>query len=396
MTDGEQVDGAVVPLDDARSGDLDPWQSLAGGSSLLVTWHEPSAVQGATWGPTLKATSGLAQQLATIASKSGGWAAQASEVLYRVEVPTGYTLQSLVPAVGGGFRGLVRSADGASIAGQARLVPVGGAAAGAGIALGPLVGLMALSVGAEMLARHQQEKKLAAIKSGVDALRVAADEQTTAQLQSVSQAMELGSAALLERVEIPPSIGLGAARNNLRDIKNRGVNWLAQWEQALSGRISDQSIHFDDLKSILARNDTGDHYTRFAREVATLYEALTLDSRALVVHAAEAAVQNPGETLSHFQAAIQRSLQENAELQDRLKSFLLSLSEIPVTSNWWRQRAETDRAVEDVDRSIRRLASSFAQLPDAPPLLTQSNRQVLEIRKARDGQLSILAPRATA
>jgi hypothetical protein len=255
---------------------------------------------------------------------------------------------------------------------------------------------MALSVGAEMLARHQQEKKLAAIKSGVDALRVAADEQTTAQLQSVSQAMELGSAALLERVEIPPSIGLGAARNNLRDIKNRGVNWLAQWEQALSGRRNDPSIHFDDLKSILARNDTGDHYTRFAREVATLYEALTLDSRALVVHAAEAAVQNPGETLSHFQAAIQRSLQENAELQDRLKSFLLSLSEIPVTSNWWRQRADTDRAVEDVDRSIRRLASSFAQLPDAPALLTQSNRQVLEIHKARDGQLSILAPRATA
>lgn len=57
---------------------------------------------------------------------------------------------------------MTRAVDSTQIAGQARLIPVSGAAAGAGVALGPLVGLMALSVGAEMLARHEQEKKIQA------------------------------------------------------------------------------------------------------------------------------------------------------------------------------------------------------------------------------------------
>ncbi len=64
---------------------------------------------------------------------------------------------------------MTRGASG--ITSHARLMPVAGAAAGTGaaIALGPLVGLMALSVGAEMLARHQQEQQLKAMRQGVEA-----------------------------------------------------------------------------------------------------------------------------------------------------------------------------------------------------------------------------------
>lgn len=127
----------------------------------------------------------------------------AGPTLFRLELPTGSTLQNLVPAVGGGFRGLVRTADNASLAGHARLIPVA-AGTGAAVTLGPLIGLMALSVGAEMLGRHQQDKKLAAIHQGVKALNKAVEENTRAQADSAEQALEQASAAILDRIEYPP------------------------------------------------------------------------------------------------------------------------------------------------------------------------------------------------
>ena len=69
--------------------------------------------------------------------------------------------------------------------------------------MGPLLGLMALSVGSEMLARHQQDQKLESIRVGVEALKRNADETVVAQLDSAEQALQLGGAAILDRSEIP-------------------------------------------------------------------------------------------------------------------------------------------------------------------------------------------------
>src|SRR3954447_6048467 len=151
--------GAVVPIEPMSEGNLDgvdPWRLLAQGAGVLVTWDDLPNDRADYWGPTLQATSALAQQLTTVATRASHSTLAGASTLFRVEVPTGATLQSLVPAVGGGFRGLVRAGESTKIAGQARLIPVAGAAAGAGIAMGPLIGLVALSVGTEMLARHQQ------------------------------------------------------------------------------------------------------------------------------------------------------------------------------------------------------------------------------------------------
>lgn len=237
----EEVVGAVVPVDDdGRVADIDqadPWELLARDQGLLVQWQPLPQPLGTSWGPTLSAGSELAKQLVTIAARAGAPAAiRSGAALFTLELPTGTTLQNLVPAVGGGFRGMVRSGSSAAIAGHGRLVPVAGTAAGvgAGIALGPLVALMALSVGADMLGRYQQDKKLELIHKGVTALANAADETTNAQLKSAAQALELGEAAILDRVAIPASIGLGHARDNLRVINNRGLAWLDDWEKGIA------------------------------------------------------------------------------------------------------------------------------------------------------------------
>ncbi len=402
MSESAEPTGAVVPLDGSTDTDLlaaDPWRMLAEGTGLLVTWQDPPRRVGDSWGPSLGATSALASQLAAIVSRvGGGSAAGAGSALFRLELPTGSTLQHLVPAVGGGFRGLVRTGEGGTaIAGHARLVAVGGGAVGTGVALGPLVALLALPVGAEMLARHQQNKKLDAIRRGVRDLGRAADEKMAAQLQSAEQALEFGSAAMLDRIEVPGSIGLGPARDNLRVIKNRGLGWLDGWETRVhcvkSGRTG---VDFGKMREILAGSDSQDsEYRKFPARVQMLYKALALDSRALVVHAAEVALKRPDETLPHVQRYLKRELGANAEAQDRLKEVLWKLAELRITYSLPALRS-TGRDVAALFQVLAQLAAGVSRLPDAPALLSTDNRQLLEVLRDRDGSIRVLQPRPAA
>jgi hypothetical protein len=399
MAEQEPPQGAVLPIE----GGVEPidseqaWRMLAQDSGLLITWQDAPAQFGDNWGPVLRGTSTLSQQLTSVLSRTAGSVSSNASTLFRVEVPNGATLQSLVPAVGGGFRGLVRAADAPGIAGHARLIPVGGAATGAGIALGPLVGLMALSVGAEMLARHQQNKKLAAIDQGVRELGIAADETVAAQLESVEQALELGSAAVLDRVEIPSALGLGSACADLRVIKNRSLGWLSEWEQrAESIRTERGGVSFDTMRQILGGSDGGDRYKHFPVRVATLYRALTLDSRALVLTGAEATLRHPGESMRHLQAGLRRALDSNASAQERLKQVLWQLAEAPITVPYLTSRASTERQVKRLDRTLAQLAAGASKLPDAPGLVTAGNRQVLELLRKADGSVRVLQPPASA
>src|SRR4051812_38563749 len=112
-----------MPVDDGSAADpADPWQMLAQGTGILVSWHEPSPGGGEPWAGALSASSALSQQLGSILARAGTSGSTGAAV-FRVELPTGTTMQNLVPAVGGGFRGLVRASVSGRIAGHARLVP---------------------------------------------------------------------------------------------------------------------------------------------------------------------------------------------------------------------------------------------------------------------------------
>ncbi|MGD9795338.1 MAG: hypothetical protein AB7V43_17870, partial [Acidimicrobiia bacterium] len=162
----------------------DPWRMLAEGTGMLVAW-EPAPTNVASWGVPLSATSGLARQLATVVQRAGAKLPATGETLFRVQLPAGQTVANLVPAIGGGFRSMTKVAGRSGFAGQAKLLPVAGAAgAGAAVALGPLLAVIALSVGAEMLASHQQDAKLDANKDVVERLENHENDKNVAVLDS--------------------------------------------------------------------------------------------------------------------------------------------------------------------------------------------------------------------
>ncbi len=157
------VSGALTSAESASDA-TEPWRMLADGTGMLVAW-EPAPQGAARWGTPLAASSGLARQLLTVVERAGSKLPTAVETLFRLELPAGQTVSNLIPAVGGGFRGMTRLAGSSKIANHAKLLPVGGAAAGTAVALGPLLGIVALSVGAEILGNHQHNRKRSSKRS---------------------------------------------------------------------------------------------------------------------------------------------------------------------------------------------------------------------------------------
>lgn len=397
----DDVTGVVVPVSGAL-GEVpqlpgDPWTMLADGTGMLIQWRPLApADAGPAWGPVLKPGSAFAQQLLNVVDQAGARSTvSAGATLFRVEVPTGQTLQQLVPAVGGGFRGMTRATGSAKVAGHARLVPVTGAAAGGGLAIGPLMGLMALSVGTEMLARYEQDRKLQAILEAAQGVQRHLQQQIHAELKTAEQALEAAAAAILDQVSVPQGVGLSSAVTGLRNVRNQALNWLDQWEERVSALPTDgNGVSLSQLHKALDVGLGGPE--SFPAQITVLYRALVLESRAQVVTAAEAALANPGQTLRNLEASIQQRLDANTAAQERLRELLLTLIEHPVTLGL-PTRPATSRKAAQTERLIARLTHAMVKTSDAPPVLTAENRQVLEAVRREDGTVSILQPRmATA
>ncbi len=379
----EEPSGTVVlPL--SPSTPRDPWRAVSEGTGLLVSWSDMPSGAASSWGPPLKATSALAQQLTHVLETSGGASAlNGSAALFRLELPTGATMQNLVPAVGGGYRGLVRGVGNPGLRGDVRLLPVAGFAA-------PAIAMMGLSVGAEMLARQQQDQKLKSIHDAVSRLESHADETLQAQLSSAEQALESAMAALLDGAAIPSAIGLGSARDNLRVIRNRALTWMDEWSQGMTA-ITDPDVDLAKLKKVLSRQKRST-VESFPTQVEAVYRALVLDSRALVLTSAEASVKESG-SLSALEEHIERQLAANVDAQARLREVLWQLAERPISMRLPARPGAT-REMYALDNGLTQLARRLSDLPDAPGLLGPSGRQVLEIARESSGRLSVLAPSA--
>ncbi|MDT0213915.1 hypothetical protein Q9R29_08445 [Rothia sp. ARF10] len=394
MPSEDRPNGAVVSLvGEGESTAFDPWMLLATQRAALVTWAPKASEDSHGWGPELSSTSQLAQQLMAIISRAGASPAILNgPAIFTLELPTGSTLQHLVPALGGGYRGMVRGARG--ISGHARLVPVSGAGVGAGaaFAIGPLVALVALAVGAEMLARHQQDQRLRRLELGIKRLEQADQERTAAELGAASEALELGRAALVDRIAIPSSVGLGAARNNLRDIRNRAVAWLEEWEREAGNLPAPVEMHVPLQRMDALVSGASGSIDAFPVRVATLFHALCLDSRATLLTSVEAALANPNVELPSLEAQLQSALATNTETQDRLRALLWRLAERPIFTPFLTSKGSTEAKAYRLSGTLAKLAEAAARTPDAPGILNDSGRQILELHRQPDGSLRILAP----
>jgi hypothetical protein len=400
VQEDEFVSAAVVPIDGplegSQSSGVDPWQMLAEGTGALVSWRPAGVGDGSTgWGPVLRGSSSFSKQLLAVAERSGGGdVVKAGATLFRLELPTGQILRDLVPAVGGGVRGMVRSADGAKISAHARLFPVSGAAVGTGLALGPLVGLMALSVGAEMIAARQQEEMLKAIRESVRGIERHLQQELDARLKTAEHALQEANAAILDQVSMPQSIGLSAAVTGLRDVRHQAIGWLEQWEKGAAELPADTTdLDYAKAKGILDAGIGGS--AGFVAHVELLYRAVSLDARAAVLGASEAALANPGLTLSNIEGVLRSRLAENAAVLERLRAVLLRLAEYRITVGTLSRPGTSDGAAR-MDGLLARLAHALVRAPDVPAVLTSSNRQVLEAVRNVDGSVRLRAPRLAA
>jgi hypothetical protein len=339
----------------------------------------------------------FAMQLAHVVERAGlGGAAKTGAQLFRVELPAGQVLQNLVPAVGGGFRGMTRAAGSPGFTGHARLFPVGAAAVGTGtaVALGPAIGIVALTVGAEMLAQHQLRAKLDAIDAGVKGISRHLEQQLDANLATADGALRAATAALLDQLEVPEAVGLGAAINELRQVKNLALGWLAKWErvaEALENKGG--AVDFDDFRNALGSVAIGG-WDSVPSNMVLLYRALALDSRACVVSLAQATVRHPNGTFEHFEGVISESLKANADAQERLANLLWSLTTTRLSAGLSSIKPSNWRQLGSVHSLVARLTRAITAVPDAPSLLTPENRLLVEAVRRPDGQLAILQPRA--
>ena len=383
------VTGALTPA--GTSTELDPWRMLADGTGMLVSW-EPAPSSVARWGGTLAASSGLARQLVTVVERAGSKLPAAGQTLFRLELPAGQTVSNLMPAVGGGFRAATRLAGSTKIAGQARLLPVGGAAAGTAVALGPLLGLVALSVGADMLASRQQEAKLEAIKHVVERLEDHGLNELVAALDSAEHVLEDSMVALLDELSVPEAVGLGPTAARVKEIKALTLNWLKKWEEVVA-KFGDGpgGVPFDDVEESLGRIAIGG-FPAFGLQVQLAYRALALDSRTHIVAMTEATMGRPEETVEHFHSRVQRRLTDNADHLERLANLLWRLADTRLTVGM--ARVDKRNRPAELQWRLTRLARAVTEAPSPPPMLTADHRLVVEAVRRPDGTVIVLAPRA--
>jgi hypothetical protein len=296
---------------------------------------------------------------------------------------------------------MARASGSKAIAAHARLLPVGGVAAGAGaIALGPLVGIVALTVGAEMLARQQLEQKLETIQRDVRDISQHLQQQLRASITTAEAALEDATTALLDHIEVPEGVGLGSAITDLRQVKNQALGWLERWEQVATGfagtpggtRSAELEQFRDELGSVAIGG-----WDALPANMVLLYRALALDSRAHIVSLAQATLDRPAGTFDQFEAQIGDRLAANAAAQERLANLLWALATTSINAGVANIRPRNWRQLGKTHTTITELTRALTAAPEAPAMVTSDNRLLIEATRAPDGRVELLQPlRSTA
>ncbi|WP_433287812.1 hypothetical protein ACQPZQ_34330 [Pseudonocardia sp. CA-142604] len=380
----------VLPLDSRREpqhGD-NPWETVARGEGITIRYSDQPQSTRKTWRMPLGPTSALSRHLQAVAPMLGG--GRGATQLFRVEFPPGFNAGDLMPAVGGGFRGVVRSGNGAHrIDGQARLIP--GPAGLRTAALGPMLGLMAVTILTEMAAAAEQDRKLTAILTTVERVDARLRLESDARLQTAEQTIRQAHAALLDRAAIPESVGLGAAMSHVQDIRNLSSVLIAGWERVLERQKR------TEVPGSVLRKELGEvgkiGWDGFTDAVRTAHLANHLDSRRLVLVAAEAQFRNPGSPLHHLRQAVEADLAERARDLDRLRTVLARLSSTPLTISAWDAgmlpHLITDRAAENARTQALFAGLSAAMTGAADPAWCSTG---FDAELGVDGDVRILEP----
>jgi len=325
----------------------------------------------------------MGQAVGQLARSSGS-----ADSLYRVILPTGSVARDLVPAVGGGFRGMVRAAGSTKIAGQARLVPAA-AGVGATVAAGPLIATVGLAVAGEMLAQHQMNKKLDGIKNALVGIEDRANDHDRSVLVTAAQQTRKVAGYLLDQAHIPAISSAAHAFGDLDTLANSYVDRLDRWLDVAEKYAGADRVYAPELFVALV-GKRGNPMMEFERIVAQTYEGLALRARIVVLEKVAAEYSNPDRSLLHVEKVLRDELGEIAQRQAQLVGLLDDLSVMRIDSSK-APVAFAGKGTLDARTSFSRLARALHTLPDAIPVLTDSDQTVLELAPG-DGGLSVAIP----
>ncbi|NUJ88818.1 hypothetical protein HOW07_12455 [Plantibacter sp. MCCC 1A11337] len=316
--------------------------------------------------------------------------ATSSSDLYHVILPTGAVARDLVPAIGGGFRGIVRSGGSTAFAGQARLIPAA-VGTGAALAAGPLIATVGLAVAGEMLAQHQVNKKLANLQTAVTDLKARMDDQERSVLTTASQQAGKVAGYLLDRAHIPSISSAAHAFGDLDTLTNSYIDRLERWLGVAKLHQSLERVYAPDLMKALV-GSRENQTQAFEQMVAQTYEALALRARVTVLEKIAAEFSNGDRSLPHVERVLRHELSILAAHQDQLVTLLDDLNVLQIDSSRVPIAFAGSRTL-GARTSFARLARALHATPDSPPLLSEADQTVLELSPSPEG-LSIISPTA--
>lgn len=386
----EPGEAVVVPLVPTNSApDTEAMLRMLLNREALIINRAPVPVKSASSGLVAQSTGAFAKAVSQAAGQLGR-STGSTEGLYRVIMPTGSVVRDLVPAVGGGFRGIVRAAASTKIAGQVRLLPAA-AGVGATVAAGPLIATVGLAVAGEMLAQHQTNKKLDVIKNALVDIEQRANDQEKSVLSTAAQQSRKVAGYLLDQARIPSISSAAHAFGELDTLTNSYIGQLDRWLEVAEKYAGAERVYAPELLAALVGKR--DNPTReFERVVAQIYEALALRARVAVLEKVAAEFSNPDRSLPHVESVLRDELVGITERQTQLVGLLDDLSVMQIDSSKV-PVAFAGKGTLGARTSFSRLARALHASPDGLPILTDSDQIVLELAPAA-GDLSVVPPSA--
>lgn len=377
----ENVDVAVMPTTEVAEG-ADPWQLLEAGQAVAVERLQRIGKRSGTVYPAMSSVARALQPVLGTFEASG-------RNVYRVHLPTGASINDLVPAIGGGYRGMVRS-SGKEISGHVRLVR-------AGVTSGKVAAaaVVAVAVAADYMAQQELNAKLGAIQRGVGHLVRRFDSEDLATLEVAAETIAEAQAAVAGEASPPKSLGLDSTASKLRHYLARERAWVEQLERAakkiaemsIQGKLEKDGVRADTFEELIGMEELRDEPWRYAERVANYYRALVLDSHLAVLAAAEAELSSGATDLDEFTKVLGRRLRVNAGRQEQLVSATEAIAREPITVGYFQGGL---REAHVLARVVMAVAFGVRMSSPMPQLVNAKGRQELEVEVLESGDIRLL------
>jgi hypothetical protein len=381
----EAVVVPLIPLESEPSTET-MLRMLLNREALVITRAAKPAESTST-GMVAPASGAFAKAISQAIGQAGR--AASNDGLYTVILPSGSVARDLVPAVGGGFRGIARAAGSTKIAGHVRLVPAAAAGTGATVAAGPLIATVSLAVAGEMLAQYQMNKKLDAIKNAVAGIQFRMDEDERSVLMTAEQQAGRVAGYLLDQAVVPHISSVSHAFGELDNLTNKYIRRLDRWLEVAEKHQGSDRVYGPALMKELV--DNRDNPVReFEQMVTQTYQALALRARVVVLEKIAAEFSNADRPLPHVEKVLRDQLSGLAKRQEQLVGLLDDLNVLQIDSSKV-PVAFAGKGTLEARTSFGRLARALHSTPDSLPLLTESDQSVLELAPSAEG-LDVMAP----